>query len=150
MRLAALTFAVLAFAAPALAPARAEPKDGAAGRQWEGDFADGKLRRLLPKGGVIADAKTFAKVWKAWRPREKVREVDFAKELLVAACCGEGDRPVLRSVVLKGGELGVTWGEERRGRGVHGYAIVAISRKGVKKVNGVPLTRPKPEEPPEK
>jgi hypothetical protein len=111
MRLAALAFAALALAA-----AGAERKHVSPSRLWEGEFSDENLRRLRPKGGVITEAKTFAKVWKAWRPEEKVPEVDFAEELAVAVWCGKGARPVT-SVVLRDGQLSVIRVTARRGRG---------------------------------
>jgi len=129
--------------------AAAERKWASPSRVWVGEFADGGLRRGLPRGGVVTDAKAFAKLWKAWRPEEKVPEVDFAREFAVVLHCARGFR-LFAGAVLRDGQLSVISVTERGGRGGYGYAILTLSRKGVKKANGVPLTKPKPEEPPEK
>jgi hypothetical protein len=143
-RLLAFALAVLALAGAACA----EEKTVTPNRLWEGEFADEKLKKEAPKGGVITDAKTFAKLWKAWRKDEKVPEVDFKKELAVVVMCGKGVRPSTY-VTLKDGALWVNWEEARRGWGGWGYSIVTLDRKGVKKANGVelPKAKPRPEEP---
>jgi hypothetical protein len=116
---------------------------------WEGEFREEKLKQEAPKGGVITDAKAFAKLWKAWRKDEAVPEVDFTKEFaFVAICSTKGERPVPWAT-LKDGVLSVSWDAARRGQGGWGYAILAFDRKEVKKVNGVELepAKPKPEGP---
>jgi hypothetical protein len=108
-------------------------------RLWEGDFLDKKLKQEAPKGGVITDAKAFAKLWKAWRNDEAVPKVDFTKEFaFVAICFTKGERPVPWAT-LKDGVLSVSWDAARRGKGGWGYAILTCDRKGVKKVNGLEL-----------
>jgi inhibitor of cysteine peptidase len=57
---------------------------------WEGLYP-AKDVNLLPDGqraagvGFIADAKTFAAVWKAWKGDEKAPEIDFQKNFVVFA-----------------------------------------------------------------
>src|SRR5262249_24824232 len=118
--------------------ARAE-ESLAPNRLWEGDFPDEKLKQEAPKGGVITDAKAFAKLWKAWRKDEAVPKVDFTKEFaFVAICFTKGERPVPWAT-LKDGVLSVSWDAARSGQGGWGYAILTFDRKEVKKVNGVEL-----------
>jgi len=108
-------------------------------RLWEGEFREDKLKQEAPKGGVITDAKAFAKLWKAWRQDEAVPKVDFTKEFaFVATCFMKGERPVPWAT-LRDGALSVSWDAARRGDGGWGYAILTFDRKEVKKVNGVEL-----------
>jgi hypothetical protein len=57
-------------------------------QQWSGDYPMAHLNRL-PEGqqqshvGFIGDEATFGAVWQAFKPGEKVPEVDFGKELVV-------------------------------------------------------------------
>jgi hypothetical protein len=128
---AASTFSLL-LAGPALADERLTPN-----HLWEGEFGDEKLKQEAPEGGVIVDAKVFAKLWRAWHKNDAVPEVDFKKELaFVAICSTKGERPV-PVATLQGGDLSVSWDAARRGRGGWGYAILTYDRKQVKRVNGV-------------
>ncbi len=136
---------VLAAASPVPRPAAAgAEKEVSPNRRWEGEFPDEKLKQEAPKGGVITDAKAFAKLWKAWRKGEAVPAVDFKKEFaFVAICPTKGERPVPWAT-LRGGDLGVSWDAARRGWGGWGYAILTFDRKGVKKVNRVELEPAQP------
>lgn len=50
--------------------------------RWNGMIADESLQKVAPAQGFLADAESLAKVWKAWRPKEKLPAVDFLKELV--------------------------------------------------------------------
>jgi hypothetical protein len=73
-----------------LATARAADGDITPTQKWTGQFPVNKLE-TLPRGqqdtgvGYIGDAKTFEAVWKAWKPDEKVPEVDFKENIVVFA-----------------------------------------------------------------
>jgi hypothetical protein len=68
----------------------AKPQEVKILQQWQGLYPV-KDVNLLPEGqraagtGFMADAKTFAAVWKAWKGNEKLPEVDFQKHLVVFA-----------------------------------------------------------------
>jgi hypothetical protein len=112
-------------------------------QHWDGEFGDEKLKQAVPKGGVIADADGFAKLWKAWRPNEAAPGVDFDKQfVVVATCVTKGEHPVSWAT-LRAGVLGVNWDGARRGRGGWGYDILAFDRAGVNEVNGLKLAPPK-------
>ena len=57
-------------------------------QSWQGDFPVAQLK-LLPEGqreqpvGFIGDAKTFEGLWKAFKPRENVPEIDFKTNLVL-------------------------------------------------------------------
>jgi acid phosphatase (class A) len=59
-------------------------------QSWQGDYPVIQLE-LLPDGrrdqgiGFIDDAKTFAAVWKAFKPGEKIPEIDFKTNLVLFA-----------------------------------------------------------------
>jgi hypothetical protein len=112
-------------------------------QHWEGEFGDEKLKQAVPNGGVITGPDGFAKLWKAWRPDERVPAVDFNKQVVVVATCStKGEHPVT-SATLRAGVLGVSWDAARRGRGGWGYAILAFDRAGVNEVNGLKLAPPR-------
>ncbi len=55
---------------------------------WQGDYPVAQLYRLPPNQrqravGFIADAKTFADVWAAFKPGETVPEIDFSTQLVL-------------------------------------------------------------------
>ena len=57
-------------------------------QKWSGDYPVSELRRL-PENlrtspvGYLADAETFADVWQAFKPDEKMPDVDFKRNLVV-------------------------------------------------------------------
>ena len=65
-----------------------EPRDLVIIDRWSGDFPVAELDRL-PEGqsqsraGYIGDAPTFAAVWQALMPGEKIPTVDFGRHLVV-------------------------------------------------------------------
>lgn len=59
-------------------------------QSWQGDYPVVKLNLLPVKQrsqgiGFINDAKIFADVWKAFKPREAVPEIDFKSNLVLFA-----------------------------------------------------------------
>ncbi len=57
-------------------------------QSWQGDYPVVKLNLLPVKQrsqgiGFINDAKIFADVWKAFKPREAVPEIDFKRNLVL-------------------------------------------------------------------
>src|SRR4051812_5298885 len=51
--------------------------------QWSGLLTEKKLTELTPAQGYIGDAAAWKKLWGAWRPTEKLPEVDFARQLVL-------------------------------------------------------------------
>jgi hypothetical protein len=81
-------FAVLANCGAAFAAQEEEPKNLPILQKWSGDYPVSELQRL-PENlrtspvGYLADAETFADVWQAFKPNEKMPEVDFKSNLVV-------------------------------------------------------------------
>jgi hypothetical protein len=111
----------------------AEAKEVKPTKQWTGSVEDEKLQKEAPT--VIASAKTFEKVWKAWKPADKVPEVDFAKELVLVATT-RGSRLSIRLLLEDSGNLKVGAIATRDLRPGFRYEMVVVPREGIKTVDG--------------
>ncbi len=81
-------FAGLVNSGAAFAAQEEEPKNLTILQQWSGDYPVSKLRRLTENlrtspVGYLSDAETFADVWQAFKPNEKMPEVDFKRNLVI-------------------------------------------------------------------
>jgi hypothetical protein len=69
-------------------PAGALPATVAIVNKWDGDYPVSALKKL-PRGqqktsaGYVSDMKSFADIWKSFKPGEKVPSVDFRKNMVV-------------------------------------------------------------------
>lgn len=99
-------------------------------RNWVGVVNNEKLKAEGPKGVLITDQKTFAKAWKAWRPDEKVPDVDFKKELVVVTYAGGPNRPGIAATV-KDGTLRIMARQTLIGGDGFGYSLATFDRKGI-------------------
>lgn len=83
-----VTFACVLPGCVTTAARDSEPKDLAILQKWSGDYPVADLSRLA-KGqekahvGFINNAAIFAAVWDAFKPEEKVPEVDFKESIIV-------------------------------------------------------------------
>ena len=65
-----------------------KPKELPILQKWSGDYPVSELVRL-PENlrtspvGYLADVETFAGVWQAFKPNEKMHEVDFKRNMVV-------------------------------------------------------------------
>jgi hypothetical protein len=130
----ALTAAALLCAG---APALAEVVKPA--QQWTDVIRDETLKKEAPKDGLLTDAKAFAKLWKAWRPKEKVPDIDFKKQFVLVRTAGGPNRPFMNAKVDEKGNLTASVGATLIGGEGFGYLIAVFDRKGVKTVDGKPL-----------
>ena len=108
-------------------------------------FVEEGDKRLLDealKGGVIANPKAWAKLWKTWGGDQEVPKVDFEKELvLVAAGPGPNIIMVNDLTLNDKGDLAFRWSiTERAGPGITAK-FLKVSREGVKTVNGKALSK---------
>ncbi len=105
-------------------------------KEWNGSVAD---EALLPEAPVcLTSVRALEKLWKAWKIAEPLPVVDFAKELVVGTTT-RGSR--LRLVVHfdDKGNLEVAGLATRDLRPGFRYVLAAVSREGVKTVNGKAL-----------
>jgi hypothetical protein len=131
---------LLAGAAVAAAHA-GEPKDLLILQKWSGDYPVVYLNRL-PEGqqrsgvGFIGDEPTFRGVWEAFKPGEKVPEVDFTKELVVfSRNVVFYNRTSIAKVALRDGVAEVIASETRSSLPIEdkvAMAVAVIPRAGVK------------------
>ncbi len=139
-RLSVMLAGVCAVALIALAAseAPAQKKKLKPSKEWKGSVADEKLMQGAPQ--VIVGPKTLEKVWKEWKVAGKVPEIDFTKEILVVSTT-RGSRLSLQPVLDDKGNL-VTFGLSTRDLAPgFRYVIGAVSRDGIKTVNGKELPR---------
>ncbi len=114
-------------------------------KEWIGKFpkrTDEPLMKEAPKSGYIADAKAWAKLWKAWRGKDALPKVDFAKQLVLVGTAGcAANRIGARFRLTDKGDLqGGFIATEIGGPGFV-YMIAVIDRAGVKSVNGKSLEK---------
>lgn len=118
--------------------AAAESKKLVPDRNWVAVVNDEKLKAAAPANGLITDAKTFKKVWKAWRKDEKVPKLDFKAEFVVVTFASGPNRPGV-SATLDEGDLKIMSFQTLIGGPGFGYSLAAFPRKGVKTVMGKKL-----------
>src|SRR5260370_35630890 len=83
-----------------------KPKSIKPDNEWAAVINDDKLSKEAPKDGIITDAKTFEKLWKAWRKDEKVPKIDFDKKIVVVtASPGGPNKPGTSRGAYQGGGL---------------------------------------------
>jgi hypothetical protein len=115
-------------------------------KQWNGIIKDEALRKLAPRRGFVANAKAWEKLWKAWRPKQQLPEVDFTKEfVVVATVAGPKQVSVLGGKLNDRGDLNVAVGiavspKEAAAPGF-GYCLAVFSRKGIKTFGGKPIAQ---------
>jgi hypothetical protein len=127
--------AMIGFLAPSV---RAEKKKVKLVKEWSGSVADEKLAKDAPE--VIADAKAFEKLWKAWKVGDKVPEVDFTKEIVIVSTTSGSKISLKPSLDDKGNLSVLGMATADFGPGFR-YVIATVSREGVKKVNGKDLPK---------
>jgi hypothetical protein len=130
-----ISMAILGFLAPS---AWAEKIEVKLTKQWTGSAKDEKLAKDAPE--VITDAKTFEKLWNAWKVGDKVPEVDFTKEIVILSTTS-GSKISLSASLDDKGNLSVLGAATADFGPGFRYVIATVSREGVKKVNGKELPK---------
>jgi hypothetical protein len=106
---------------------------------WLGKSENEALQGAAPAGMCIADEAAWKKLWQAWRGTEGLPKVDFTKELiLVATASGPNTVGVSAKIDEKGNVSVVGFSTMMAGPGF-GYAMIKVSREGVKSVEGTAL-----------
>ena len=115
------------------------PAKKSADSEWSGSVMDLALQKLAPRTGYIADAKTFARIWKAWNIKGKMPKINFKKHIAVFATT-RGSRLRL-TPRIKDGDLRVLALATRDLRPGFRFAIKLVERAGIKTVNGKPIQK---------
>ncbi len=108
--------------------------------RWDGKVEDRSLQKAAPSSGVIANSGSWKAMWETWRPGEQAPPVDFDKEIVVVGVVSGPNRVLLRPMLGEGGDLRFVVGGTMMAGPGFGYALVKISREGVKTVNGKPIS----------
>ncbi len=109
-------------------------------QEWGAVVKDEKLAKEAPRSPVLTDPKTFEKVWKAWRPTERLPDVNFkTKFVYLSLSLGGPNRPRVGAALDDEGNLTVNAESTLIGGPGFGYSLAVFERKGVKKVNGKAL-----------
>jgi hypothetical protein len=116
-------------------PAAAEDRKLEPVRTWAGLLGEKKLTEMAPAKGYLTSEAAWKELWEAWRPGEKLPEVDFTKRLVLVHL--GGIYPVVHEVrVTDQGDLKVRLSFRVPPRPGYGYGIAVIERGGVKTING--------------
>ena len=121
------------------ASAHSIPTDIYALREWTGKLSDNKLKAAAPKSLFIADEKAWNTLWKAWRGKEEVAKVDFAKELVLVGVGSGPNIPMMKPQLSDDGDVTIGFAQTLIGGDGFGYRISVIPRKDVVSVRGTSL-----------
>ena len=128
-----LVCAVLAgFACAAVAPrAEAQKKKVEITKTWKGSVDDEKAM----KPECITSVKGLEAVWKAWKIKGDVPEVDFTKDIVVAAYTVGSKLNLGGAILDPKGDLTVLGFGTQDIRPGFRYVLGVVSKEGVKTVN---------------
>ena len=98
---------------------------------------DGESNELL--NDFIADAKSLADVWKAWRPTEDVPAVDFSKEIILVGIASGPNNVGVQASLDDKGDLQFEVRSTLVGGSGFGYQLLKVSHDGVKTVRKKPI-----------
>ncbi len=132
--------AALALAALAAPVVRAEAKPLKALAEWSGSVEDLTLQKAAPEGGVITSKKALEELWKAWKPSDKVPEIDFTKQVVLTAV-SRGSGLKLSATLDDKGNLQPQAISTRDLRPGFRFHIIKVNREGIQTVNGKALPK---------
>lgn len=107
--------------------------------KWSGSVDDENLMKDAPQ--AITSAKSFEKIWKAWKIKGDVPKVDFAK-FLVVGVYSQGSKLNMAGATLdEKGNLAVLGFGTRDLRPGFRYVLGTVRKEGVMTVNGKALPK---------
>ena len=106
-------------------------------KEWRGDNPNEGLAKDSPK--FITNAKDLEKLWKAWDIKEKIAEIDFAKEILLVETT-RGSRLNLKATLDEKGDLQSLGLATRDLRDGFRYVMITVNKAGVKTIAGKAIT----------
>ncbi|MGC1275413.1 MAG: hypothetical protein WBC44_17030 [Planctomycetaceae bacterium] len=107
-------------------------------QMWGDVLQDESLRKLSPKSGFFTDEQSFAKIWKAWRPDEKLPSIDF-DEAVVLVATADGPNQMFAYLRKTDGNVNAVFGSTKIGGPGFGYLFAVLPREGIKSINNQPL-----------
>jgi predicted small integral membrane protein len=106
-------------------------------KEWRGDNPNEGLTKDSPK--FITNAKDLEKLWKAWDIKEKLPEIDFAKEILLVETT-RGSRLNLKATLDEKGDLQSLGLATRDLRDGFRYVMITVNKAGIKTIAGKAIT----------
>ncbi|MBY0327497.1 MAG: hypothetical protein K2Q30_11305 [Gemmataceae bacterium] len=106
-------------------------------KEWRGDNPNEGLAKDSPK--FITNAKDLEKLWKAWDIKEKLAEIDFAKEILLVETT-RGSRLNLKATLDEKGDLQSLGLATRDLRPGFRYVMITVNKAGIKTIAGKAIT----------
>jgi len=106
-------------------------------KEWRGDNPNEGLAKDSPK--FITNAKDLEKLWKAWDIKEKLPEIDFAKEILLVETT-RGSRLNLKATLDEKGDLQSLGLATRDLRPGFRYVMITVNKAGIKTIAGKAIT----------
>jgi hypothetical protein len=123
--------------------AAAEPKEVKLEKTWSGEVAI-ELKKEAPASGFLADKEAFAKLWKAYRGKEDLPEIDFSKELVLVAVNNDPNKISIVAKLDDKGDLKVVHASTLIGfinPKTCAYQFALIKREGIRTIGGKPITK---------
>jgi hypothetical protein len=137
--LVSVALAGLVLSMIAVPEAAAQKKKVEVSKTWNGSVDDEKLMKDAPQ--AIVSQKGLEAIWKAWKVAGDAPKVDFTKDMVVAVY-SRGSKLNLSGANLDDkGNLEVVGFGTRDLRDGFRYVLGAVSRDGVKTINGKELPK---------
>lgn len=113
-----------------------------------GKLVDASLISQRPNDGMIRDSKALKKLWTAWRPDEKLPEIDFGAQLVLVETA-PGPNTVLTGDLILDVEGNLTFavGSTRMAGPGFGYLVLVIPKQDIISINGNPIAPSPPTSP---
>lgn len=113
---------------------------------WSGVVRNDQLLQAAPKSGLILDGKSFAELWKLWRPGTPLPEVDFGNSFIVVGTIDGPNRMFMGGTLDREGNLSANFGGTKMGGPGFGYFLAQLPKDGITTVNGQSVSNPSNEE----
>ena len=109
-------------------------------KEWKAKFSneqDEPLMKEAPKSGYITSEKAWAKLWKAWRDKEKLPKIDFEKQVVfVAVVSGRDNNIKMEFSLSEKGDLDDGFMSTTIDSPGFSYMIAVIDRANIKTYRG--------------
>jgi hypothetical protein len=102
---------------------------------WQAKVKDEALKKAAPANGIVANAKDFEALWKAWRADEMTPEVNFKLNLVVVGLASGPNLAGIGATLDDNGNLKVVVRQTLIAGPGFGYQLAVVPRAGIKTVN---------------
>jgi hypothetical protein len=109
--------------------------------RWSGVVVDPNLEKEKPANLMIVNREDLAALWKAWKPKEQVPDIDFESYFVIVVTASKHTTFVVQITVEDDGDgshLTRILGGEKDIEGF-GYGMAVFRRDKVKKLGGIVL-----------